>query len=405
MNKRLTHLAPASLAAALFLTGCSTSTGGEASGPTDSTPAATAATPSSTTNGSDQATAAPTPSAAGPTVSGYAYGEIPPIPLFTLPDLGLLASAMDGFTVEFQELVGDYPGLTIAPARCDDMGTVTANQGSILLYGDGSGNYTGADGSIINFGDGSGNYTINGVSVVNFGDGSGNYTDGTTSIVNFGDGSGNYTDSEMSIVNFGDGSGNYTRGDESIVNFGDGSGNYTNDSVSIVNFGDGSGNYTDDNLSIINDGDGTGTVNGAQTKMEPMDKVPTLGKFPPMGALEPIESCGTTITLESGVLFDPDEYVIRPDATTTLDSLAKALTDSGVQNAVVEGHTDSVRDHDWNQTLSENRASAVADALRQRGVSSNLETAGYGETRPVASNDSDAGRQENRRVEIFIPAF
>ena len=354
MNKRLTHLAPASLAAALFLTGCSTSTGGEASGPTDSTPAATAATPSSTTNGSDQATAAPTPSAAGPTVSGYAYGEIPPIPLFTLPDLGLLASAMDGFTVEFQELVGDYPGLTIAPARCDDMGTVTANQGSILLYGDGSGNYTGADGSIINFGDGSGNYTINGVSV---------------------------------------------------VNFGDGSGNYSNDSVSIVNFGDGSGNYTDDNLSIINDGDGTGTVNGAQTKMEPMDKVPTLGKFPPMGALEPIESCGTTITLESGVLFDPDEYVIRPDATTTLDSLAKALTDSGVQNAVVEGHTDSVRDHDWNQTLSENRASAVADALRQRGVSSNLETAGYGETRPVASNDSDAGRQENRRVEIFIPAF
>ncbi|WP_441389425.1 OmpA family protein [Ancrocorticia sp.] len=389
---------PAAIAAVLLLAGCSES--GQSSEATASAPPpATSPTPEPT------ATEAAQVEAQGPVVPGYAYGEMPPVPLFTLPDLGLLSDSMDGFTLELKELVGDYPGLTISPARCDEAGTVSANQGSVLLYGDGSATYTGADGSSINFGDGSGVYTINGVQVVNFGDGSGNYSDGDVSIVNFGDGSGNYNDAEKSVVVAGDGSGNYTDGEEEIINHGDGSGNYTKGDVSIINHGDGSGNYDDADISIINNGDGTGLVDGEPADMEPIDPVPTLGKFPPMDALAPVESCGTTITLDSGVLFDPDEYVIRPDAAATLDSVAEALSDADVESAVVEGHTDSVRDTDWNQTLSENRADAVAKALEDRGVTGSLETVGYGETRPVAPNDTDAGRQENRRVEIFIPAF
>ena len=77
----------------------------------------------------------------------------------------------------------------------------------------------------------------------------------------------------------------------------------------------------------------------------------------------------------------------------------------------IQGRTDSVSDDASNQTLSEQRAKAVTDALTSDGVTAAIESVGYGETRPVAPNESSdgsdnpAGRRLNRRVEVFVPTF
>ncbi|MFF7293925.1 OmpA family protein [Microbacterium sp. NPDC008134] len=343
------------------------------------------------------------------TVPGYDVGQFPPVPLFVLPDLSLLDTSASAFTIEMNTALADIPGVTATPAHCDASGEVTSGTGSAYLYGDGSGTFTGPDGSVQNYGDGSGTSTINGVTIQNFGDGSGNYSDGVVTIQNFGDGSGNYTDASKTVQIFGDGSGNYTDGDVTIQNFGDGSGDFEGQGVTIQNFGDGSGNYSDGDLTIQNWGDGTAKVNGEDVKADPLPEVPRLGVFPPLGALAPLESCGTTLTFDDGVLFDFDRSDIRADASSTLDAVAEVLTTLGVGDAVVSGHTDAIGDDAYNQRLSEDRADAVVDGLEDRGVATRFTAEGYGESRPVAANEIDgvdnpAGRQLNRRVEIFIPA-
>ncbi|MHC5798004.1 OmpA family protein [Lacisediminihabitans sp. FW035] len=378
------------LAATLLLAGCSVV-------PLGGTPQKTSSAPKSTV----------TPPADA--VEGFRVGEIPPVPLFTLPDLSLLNDSLSGFTVKLKIAVGTYPGIMVAPAACDTAGQVRAGAGSVYLYGDGSSSYTGADGSIQNYGDGSGSYVIGGVTVNVYGDGSGSFVNGEVSIQNYGDGSGSFVDGTKSIKIYGDGSGAFVDGTTSIQNYGDGSGSYTRGAVSIQNRGDGSGSYTDTKLSIQNYGDGTGTLNGKPISPKPLIPVPTLGKFPPLAVLAPITSCGSTITLDAGVLFDFDKATIRAEAAATLDSLAKALTDTAAPRAEVGGHTDSIGSASYNQTLSEKRADAVVAALKSRGVKTALDATGYGEERPVAPNvsatgvDNPAGRQLNRRVEIFVP--
>ncbi|MCP1430689.1 OOP family OmpA-OmpF porin [Microbacterium foliorum] len=382
-------------AAALILSGCAAEPSG--------TPAPSTAAPAAST---------PTPTSTGPsalTVSGYDVGQFPPVPLFVLPDLSLLDSSASAFTIEVNAALGGIPGVVATPAHCDADGTVISGNGTAYLYGDGSGTFTGPDGSVQNFGDGSGTSTINGVTIQNFGDGAGTYTDGTVTIQNFGDGAGNYTDASKTVQIFGDGSGNYTDGETTIQNFGDGSGNYTDGETTIQNFGDGSGNYTDGDITIQNFGDGTARVGGQLLDAEPLPPVPELGVFPPLGALAPLESCGTTLTFEDGVLFDFDRSEIRPDAAATLDAVARVFTTLDVSEAHVSGHTDAIGTDAENQKLSEDRAESVVDGLEGRGVTTSLNAEGFGETRPVAANEIDgvdnpAGRQLNRRVEIFIPA-
>ncbi len=344
-----------------------------------------------------------------PTVPGYDVGQFPPVPLFQLPDLSLLSGSADAFAIEVDRAFRDVPGVTVAAARCDESGRVVSGNGSAMLYGDGSGNFTGPDGTVQNFGDGSGVSSINGTTIQNFGDGSGNYASGTVSIQNFGDGSGNYTGPDGTVQNFGDGSGVSSINGTTIQNFGDGSGNYTSGTVSIQNFGDGSGNYTDERIRIQNFGDGTATVNGQKVTAAALPKVPKLGSFPPIAALAPVTSCGTTITFQDGVLFDFDKSDIRADAAQTIASVADVLIAQKIARAEISGHTDAIGSDDENQVLSEDRAQAVVAALHKRGVTCAMEAVGYGETRPVAPNEIDgqddpAGRQLNRRVEIFIPA-
>lgn len=198
----------------------------------------------------------------------------------------------------------------------------------------------------------------------------------------------------------------------STVLGGDGSGQFSKGAVTIINNGDGTGSYTDDKLTIQNNGDGTATVNGATVKDAPkVEKVGKLGKFAPVESLKPVESCGTVITLEDGVLFDFGKSDIRSDAAQTLKALAGVLNNAKVPTAHIYGHTDSISDEAFNLQLSQERADAVSAELKKDGVSAILDATGYGESKPVAPNenadgsDNPAGRALNRRVEIFIPAF
>jgi outer membrane protein OmpA-like peptidoglycan-associated protein len=111
---------------------------------------------------------------------------------------------------------------------------------------------------------------------------------------------------------------------------------------------------------------------------------------------------GMVMTL-SDVLFDTGRATLKPGANRDLDRLAQALKDNPNTRVIIEGHTDSVGGDDYNMALSEKRAQAVADALQMRGVPPDrFEVKGLGKAFPVASNATQAGRQQNRRVEIVF---
>jgi outer membrane protein OmpA-like peptidoglycan-associated protein len=111
---------------------------------------------------------------------------------------------------------------------------------------------------------------------------------------------------------------------------------------------------------------------------------------------------GLVMTL-SDVLFDTGRATLKPGADRDMDRLAQALKDNGNTKVIVEGHTDSVGGDDYNQELSERRADSVANALQMRGVPADrYQVKGLGKAFPVASNDTQAGRQQNRRVEIIF---
>ena len=364
------------------------------------------------------ATSSPTPSPTTtdtiPTVPGYRPGEIPPVPLFSVPSMDVFASNADKAVIQTaSSSLQSVPGITVSPAKCD--GNVLIS-GSTVFGGDGSASTSTGNGVIINNGNGAGSIVEGPISITYGGDGSGSYVNSDTQVSLFilSDGGGTYSAGPVSIFIDSRGYGNYSNSetDESIVNNGDGSGNYEVGKTLIYNNRDGSGSYSDGTLSIINYGDGTALVNGVTITDAPkVEPLPALGKFPPVESLKPVESCGTVITLEDSILFDFGESDIRSDAAHTLSKLATVLNDAKVPAAHIYGHTDSVSDEAFNQKLSEDRANAVMNDLSKNGVTATLDATGYGETKPVAPNenpdgsDNPAGRALNRRVEIYIPAF
>ena len=111
---------------------------------------------------------------------------------------------------------------------------------------------------------------------------------------------------------------------------------------------------------------------------------------------------GLVLTL-GDVLFDTDQSDLKPGAENTLNRLAAFLRDHSERQLLIEGHTDSRGDDSYNRALSDRRANAVRRALIERGIDrSRLEAEGMGEHYPVATNDTVAGRQQNRRVEIVL---
>jgi outer membrane protein OmpA-like peptidoglycan-associated protein len=114
---------------------------------------------------------------------------------------------------------------------------------------------------------------------------------------------------------------------------------------------------------------------------------------------------GITVTFASGLLYGFDSDVVRTDAAQNLRSLAASLTKYPNTDLLIVGHTDAVGTAEYNQALSQRRATAAANYLSSQGVSAGrLRAVGRGETEPLATNDSEAGRQANRRVEIAIVA-
>ncbi|WP_193408576.1 OmpA family protein [Tardibacter chloracetimidivorans] len=109
------------------------------------------------------------------------------------------------------------------------------------------------------------------------------------------------------------------------------------------------------------------------------------------------------LNMPSGITFDTDSYSIKPEFRTTLDNIASTLGSYNQTYVDVYGHTDSTGADAYNMTLSRNRAESVAGYLATHGVArARIGTQGFGETQPVASNDTDAGRAQNRRVEIKL---
>lgn len=118
-----------------------------------------------------------------------------------------------------------------------------------------------------------------------------------------------------------------------------------------------------------------------------------------------VQRVGETIvvTVPSDVTFPHDSAQLQPQARQSLNEVAQTLRANPNTTVDVVGHTDSTGAADYNIDLSLRRAESVMTYLQRQGVAPNrIEAFGAGETRPVATNDTDYGRQQNRRVEIRI---
>lgn len=114
---------------------------------------------------------------------------------------------------------------------------------------------------------------------------------------------------------------------------------------------------------------------------------------------------GIEVTFASGLLFAFDSDQILSAAGTNLTELAKSLQKYPDSQLLIVGHTDNVGDATYNQRLSERRSNSAAAFLAAQGVvRTRLAASGKGESEPVTTNDTDAGRQQNRRVEVAIYA-
>ena len=124
-----------------------------------------------------------------------------------------------------------------------------------------------------------------------------------------------------------------------------------------------------------------------------------LDKCPATPKATPVDSRGCWVV--RGVNFDSAKWDIKPDDYRFLDEVVVILQNNPALKAEIQGHTDNRGAAEFNQQLSEKRANAVMQYLVEKGISSNRLTAiGYGFSKPAASNDTPAGRAENRRVEL-----
>ncbi|WP_228288049.1 OmpA family protein [Thiothrix subterranea] len=107
------------------------------------------------------------------------------------------------------------------------------------------------------------------------------------------------------------------------------------------------------------------------------------------------------MTLTSDTNFDFDKAILKPAGQANLDQFLAGLAGAKVSGISVTGHTDSVGSDAYNQKLSEQRASAVANYLASKGVpAAAIQATGKGESQPVADNGTKAGRAANRRVDV-----
>jgi outer membrane protein OmpA-like peptidoglycan-associated protein len=114
---------------------------------------------------------------------------------------------------------------------------------------------------------------------------------------------------------------------------------------------------------------------------------------------------GIKITFDSGILFDVDKATLKDRSRAELGDLAVILSKYEDTDILLEGHTDATGSEEYNLELSRKRAQSVANQLAAEGVNATRFTImGYGESQPIADNETDAGRALNRRVEVAIYA-
>lgn len=112
---------------------------------------------------------------------------------------------------------------------------------------------------------------------------------------------------------------------------------------------------------------------------------------------------GLELTMASDLLFNTGSADLKPGAMLQLNRLADFMQSNPKARIIIEGYTDNRGSGPYNQLLSERRAQSVASALETQGVANDrIQTVGRGKDYPVASNDTDAGRQQNRRVDIVL---
>ncbi len=144
----------------------------------------------------------------------------------------------------------------------------------------------------------------------------------------------------------------------------------------------------------------TGTVIGRK-----MDKQAEQIKNEVPGAKVERVGEGIVVEFSDKILFGFDRSDLSATAEGNLDKLANVLKQHGDTNIEIQGHTDSKGSDSYNMGLSERRANSVATYLRNRGVASGrITTKGFGKTAPIASNDTEEGRAQNRRVDFLITA-
>ena len=409
-----TMLCAAVLALSVAATGCASgkkAESGAASTAAESS-AATAETSAATTAAETKAAQADD---ADMKVPGYALGQIPEIPAVVLPELGISENPAAKITLDKTKALSSVPGITVTAVKVEN-DQIQRGSTVMQLGSNGDGQYKDGNLTVQTDGNGEGQYIDKerGITIQRDDDGSGQYLDSKLgiSLQVDDDGAGSYKDDRygISLMVDDDGEGLYTNTQNGVtVTADDDAMSYRAGKVQITQKKDGSGSYSDaeSGLKIENDGKGKATVTKG-TQKATVDAAPlgTLPRLPRLGAVPAVpslEANSLLITLDSGVLFDVDKYDIRPEALETLNQLAKLLTEAGITAFEIDGHTDSNADDDYNQTLSENRANSVKEYLKAQGVTAEITTQGYGESRPVATNETAEGRQQNRRVEIIIP--
>ena len=111
------------------------------------------------------------------------------------------------------------------------------------------------------------------------------------------------------------------------------------------------------------------------------------------------------LVMPGNITFSFDDASLNPSFRPTLDKLAATMNEYNQNTVTIAGHTDSVGNPSYNMNLSRDRANSVRNYLVSRGVASNrINVVAYGQTRPIADNNSDYGRQQNRRVELTVNA-
>ena len=348
-------------------------------------------------------------------VPGYALGEIPSITIPEIPNLSVSENPDAKITLDMAKKISSVPGITISPVKVEDSNIVGGSY-SMQIGKNGDGQYSDKNKSVQTDGNGAGQYEDDKVTIQRDEDGAGQYINKVTGVTLQvdKDGAGQYIDekNDLSIQVNKDGTGLYTNKKNNVTIYvNENDVRYVSTNIEMVNNGDGSGTYTDKSKNLVIENDGKGkakiTFNGQTTEVDakPLEKPGKLAKLEMVPPVPSIEANSLLIALDSEVLFDVNKYDVRvhPEAEEVLKNLAIVLKEMDVKNFEIDGHTDSDGSDEYNQVLSEKRANSVKNFLVSQGVTAEITTKGYGESKPVASNDTAEGKQKNRRVEIIIP--